>query len=144
MSLLVKDANTAVQSLSTISDAQANLVPVHAPAAVAGGVAVPVSTAAPLPVINAAATAASGANGTIATGGVAQTVFAGATPVNGFALQNTSSTDLWINDLGTAGVNAGFLVPSLQTFTSISGYRPAGSVSVYGATTGQTFCVRAW
>jgi len=54
MTLLVKDANTTVQSLSTQSDAQGNLVPVHVPAAVAGGVATPVSAVAPLPVINAA------------------------------------------------------------------------------------------
>lgn len=144
MTLLVKDANTAVQSLSTQVDAQSNLVPVHALAAVSGSVAVPVSASAPLPVINAAAAIADGANGTITAGGTAQTLFSGATPQNGFAVQNTSSADLWVNDLGAAGVNAGFLVPSLQTFTSISGYRPAGPLSIYGATTGQTFCARWW
>lgn len=43
MPLLVKDANTAVQSLSTQTDAAGALVPVHVPAAVASGIAVPAS-----------------------------------------------------------------------------------------------------
>ena len=42
MTLLVKDANTTIQSLSTEPDGSGNLVPVHAPASVAQGVASPV------------------------------------------------------------------------------------------------------
>ena len=43
MTLLVKDANTTVQSLATVADANGNLVPMHAPAATnALGVASPV------------------------------------------------------------------------------------------------------
>ena len=39
MSLLVKDANTTTQSLSTGLDSSGNLVPVHAPAAIVAGIA---------------------------------------------------------------------------------------------------------
>jgi hypothetical protein len=39
---LVKDANTTTQSISTLVDVAGNLVPVHAPAAIAGGIATPV------------------------------------------------------------------------------------------------------
>ena len=60
MTLLVKDANTTTQSISTQVDTAGNLVPVHAPAAIAGGVATPVGPTAPLPVINAAGSAVIG------------------------------------------------------------------------------------
>ena len=59
MTLLVKDANTTIQSLSTELDGNGNLVPVHAPASVSQGVASPVGPANPLPVINTAGAAAS-------------------------------------------------------------------------------------
>ena len=72
MTLLVKDANTTVQSLSTELDGSGNLVPVHAPAATnAQGVATPVGPQNPLPVINTAGAAASDGSGTVATGGSA-------------------------------------------------------------------------
>jgi len=59
MTLLVKDANTSVQSLSTVIDGNGALVPVHAPAASnAQGVASPVGPQNPLPVVNTAALAA--------------------------------------------------------------------------------------
>ena len=54
MTLLVKDANTTTQPISTQADVAGNLVPVHAPAAVVGGVATPVGPTAPLPVVNTA------------------------------------------------------------------------------------------
>ena len=58
MTLLVKDANTTTQPISTQTDVAGNLVPVHAPAAVVGGIATPVGPTAPLPVINTGAAAA--------------------------------------------------------------------------------------
>ena len=77
MTLLVKDANTTAQPISTQSDAAGNLVPVHAPASVIAGVATPVGPAAPLPVINTAGFAAIDGSATIVAGGTAQTLFAG-------------------------------------------------------------------
>ena len=56
MTLLVKDANTTVQSLATEVDGNGNLVPVHAPATTnAQGVSTAIGPQNPLPVINAAA-----------------------------------------------------------------------------------------
>src|SRR5713226_8048938 len=103
MTLLVKDANTTVQSLSTEVDGNGNLVPVHAPALTnAQGVATPVGLQNPLPVMNTAGAVASDGSGTVATGGSAQTLFGGIVPVNGFVVQNTSSSNLWISDVGVA------------------------------------------
>ena len=97
MTLLVKDANTTVQSLSTVVDGNGNLVPAHAPATTsAQGVATPVGPQNPLPVVNTAGSAAGDGSGTVAAGGTAQTLFGGAVPANGFLVQNNSSAALWI------------------------------------------------
>jgi len=73
MTLLVKDANTTVQPLSTELDGNGNLVPLHATASVSTqGVASPVGPQNPLPVINAAGAPASDGSGTVATGGSPQ------------------------------------------------------------------------
>ncbi len=105
MTLLVKDANTAVQALATALDGNGSLVPVHVPAASnAQGVATPVGPQNPLPVVNTAAAAASDGSGTVATGGAAQTLFGGIVPDNGFLVQNNSSAALWISDVGIASV----------------------------------------
>src|SRR6266568_6840882 len=101
MTLLVKDANTTVQSLATEVDGNGNLVPVHAPATTnAQGVSTSVGPQNPLPVINAAGVVASDGSGTLATGGSAQTLFGGIVPANGFLVQNNSSAALWISDVG--------------------------------------------
>lgn len=146
MTLLVKDANTTVQSLSTVADANSNLVPVHAPASTSAGVATPVGPQNPLPVINAAGSAASDGSGTVATGGSAQTLFGGIAPVNGFLVQNNSSAALWISDVGTAAAGGASiqLAASGGIFATPSGYKPAGAVSLYGGTTGQAFAARRW
>jgi hypothetical protein len=145
MALLVKDANTAVQSLSTTQDAAQNLVPVHVPAAVAGGIAVPVSMTAPLPVVNAAGTAASDGSGTIATGGTAQTLFGGIVPANGWLVCNNSTGALYVSDVGAAsGGGSSIQIAAGATFVTPSGYKPPGAVSIFGATTGQVFAARRW
>jgi hypothetical protein len=145
LTLLVKDANTATQSISTQTDAAGNLVPVHASAAIAGGIATPVGPAAPLPVINAAGAAAIDGSGTLVTGGTAQTLFAGAVPVNGYLVANNSSATLYVSDIGTASAG-GASVPIAPgaVFATPSGYRPAGAVSLFGGTTGQAFAARRW
>lgn len=147
MTLLVKDANTTVQSLATVADANGNLVPMHAAAATnAQGVATPVGAQNPLPVVNTAGNAANDGSGTVATGGNAQSLFGGIVPANGFLVQNNSSAALWISDTGTAsnGGAAIQLAPNGGLFVTPSGYRPAGAVSLYGGTTGQAFAARRW
>jgi hypothetical protein len=147
MTLLVKDANTTVQSLSTVTDGSGNLVPLHAPAVTnAQAVATPAGPQNPLPVVNTAATAASDGSGALAAGGNAQTLFGGAVPANGFLVQNNSAAALWICDTGAAS-NGGAsiqLAPNGGIFATPSGYKPAGPISLYGGTTGQAFAARRW
>src|SRR6266702_349749 len=147
MTLLVKDANTTVQSLATAVDSNGNLVPVHAPATTnAQGVSTAVGPQNPLPVINAAGAVASDGSGTLATGGSAQTLFGGIVPTNGFLVQNNSSAVLWISDVGVASAGGASvqLAANGGIFATASGYKPAGPVSLFGATTGQAFAARRW
>lgn len=145
MTLLVKDANTAVQSLSTQTDAAGALVPAHIPAALSGGIAVPVSAGAPLPVINAAGSAAADGSGAIVTGGTAQSLFGGVTPTNGYLVANNSTATLYVSDVGTAtGGGAGIPISAGAVWQTPPGYKPPGAVSIYGATTGQAFAARRW
>lgn len=145
MTLLVKDANTTTQSLSTQTDVAGNLVTVHAAALIAGGVAVPVGPTAPLPVLNAAGAAAVDGSATVVTGGMAQTLFAGVAPVNGYLVANNSSATLYVSDVGAANVGgASIPIAAGAVFMTPSGYKPAGVVSLYGAVTGQAFAARRW
>ena len=147
MTLLVKDANTTVQSLSTEVDGNGNLVPVHAPALTnAQGVSSPVGPQNPLPVINGAGSPATDGSGTVATGGAAQPLFGGIVPTSGFFVQNNSSAVLWISDVGVASAGGASiqLAANGSIFWTAAGYKPAGPVSLFGATTGQAFAARRW
>jgi hypothetical protein len=145
VTLLVKDANTTTQSISTGLDASGNLVPVHLPAAIVAGTATPVSSGAPLPVINTAGSVASDGSGTVAAGGTAQTLFGGIIPINGWLVANNSSAMLYASDVGAATPGGASIPVSPGTvFTTPSGYKPAGAVSLYGPTLGQAFAARRW
>lgn len=145
MTLLVKDANTTTQPLSTGLDSSGNLVPVHTPAAIVGGLATPVGAASPLPVINTAGLAARDGSGTVVTGGTAQALFGGVIPLNGWLVANNSAATLYLSDVGAA-TPGGASIPVAPggVFATPPGYRPAGAVSLYGATTGQAFAARRW
>jgi len=146
MTLLVKDANTQTQPLSTQSDVAGSLACVNVPASVVGGIATPVATSAPLPVINAAGSVAVDGSSTIATGGTAQTLFGGVVPANGFLIANpaASGDTLYFNDAGAAAVAGAGSIPVAPgaVFVTPSGYKPAGAVSIIGATTGDKFTAR--
>jgi hypothetical protein len=146
MTLLVKDANTTVQSLSTELDGSGNLVPMHAPASVSQGVASPIGPTNPMPVINTAGAVASDGSGSVATGGSPQTLFGGTVPTNGFLVQNNSSATLWVCDTGIASDGGASIQVAAEggLFATPPGYKPAGAVSLYGATTGQVFAARRW
>ena len=147
MTLLVKDANTVVQSLATESDGNGNLVPLHAPATTsAQGVSTAVGPQNPLPVTNTAAVAASDGSGAVATGGSAQALFGGIVPVNGFLVQNNSNAALWVSDVGTASAGGASVQIAANggLFMTPSGYKPGGAVSLFGVTTGQVFAARRW
>ena len=145
LTLLVKDANTTTQPISTQSDVAGNFVPVHAPAAVVGGIATPVGPTAPLPVVNTAGAAAVDGSGTVITGGTAQLLFAGVVPGNGYLVANNSSDTLYVCDVGVAASGgASIPIPAGAVFMTPSGYHPAGAVSLWGSTTGQAFAARRW
>ena len=144
MTLYVKDANATTQPISTQADTAGNLAPVHVPASVIAGVATPVSTANPLPVEVAAGAPAVVGDGTIVSATVAQTLFAGVTPVNGFSIGNNCASAMFINDGGTAANNVGFQLANGATYTTPPGYKPVGPVSVYGGTTSGNFTARRW
>jgi hypothetical protein len=145
MPLLVKDANTTVQSLSTQLDNAGNLVSVHTPAAIVSGVATPVSAAAPLPVISTAGTAAVDGSGTVALGGTAQMLFGGFVPTNGYLVANNGNSTVYICDTGVASVGGASVPVAVDAvFMTPSGYKPPGPVSLFGNTTGAAFAARRW
>lgn len=145
MTLLVKDANTTTQALSTGLDSVGNLVPLHAPASIVGGVATPASATAPLPVINVAGSIAVDGSGTVSVGGTAQILFGGVVPGNGWLVANNSSATLYVSDVGAATAGgASIPIAPGAVFPTPSGYRPAGPVSLYGAAGGQAFAARRW
>jgi hypothetical protein len=145
LTLLVKDANTTTQPISTQPDIAGNLVPVHAPAAVLDGIATPVGPTAPLPVINTGGAAAIDGSATVVVGGTAQTLFAGVVPNNGYLVANNSSAILYVSDVGSA-TSGGASIPIAvgAVFVTPSGYKPAGAVSLWGGVTGQAFAARRW
>jgi hypothetical protein len=145
MTLLVKDANTQTQSLSTQSDVAGSLVCLNVPASLVAGVATPNQRSAPLAVMNTAGAAAVDGSGTVAVGGTAQLLFGGAVPANGYLVANNSSATLYVSDVGTAtGGGASIPIAVGAVFMTPSGYQPTGPVSLYGGTTGQAFAARRW
>jgi len=127
------------------ADSSGNLAPVHVSAAMMGGVAVPAATGSPLPVINAAGSPALDGSGTITVGGTAQQLFGGVTPANGFQIGNTSAGILYVSDVGTASAGGSSMpIAAGAIYTTPDGYRPAGAVSIWGASTGQSFAARRW
>jgi hypothetical protein len=120
-------------------------VTVHAPATLVGGIATPVSQAAPLPVINTSGTPAVDGSGTVVAGGTAQVLFAGVVPSNGYLIANNSSQTFYVSDVGAATAGgASIPIPAGAVFMTPSGYNPAGAVSLWGSTTGQAFAARRW
>ena len=93
MTLLVKDANTTVQSLATEVDGNGNLVPLHAPASTnAQGVSTPVGPQNPLPVINTAGSRGERRQRHASPPAAARRrCSAASVPANGFLVQNNSS-----------------------------------------------------
>jgi hypothetical protein len=145
MTLLVKDANSTAQPISTQSDAAGNLVPLHVPASVIAGVATPISAANPLPVIVSEGTVAIDGSGTIVSATVAQTLFGGVTPTTGFQIGNNCASTIWVRATGSpAGDHAGMPVAVGGTYTTPLNYRPPAPVSIYGGTTAGNFEAIRW
>ena len=84
-------------------------------------------------------------SGSITTGGAAQTMMAANTSRNGFCIQNTSSADLWVGFVGTAAAGGSSLkLPAGTLYESLPHGVPTGAISIFGATTGQSFAAVEW
>jgi hypothetical protein len=86
------------------------------------------------------------ASGTITAGGTAQSLFSGAPSGIKLYFQNTSDTDMWINELGSTAVSAS---PSIKIaaggiYESPNGIPIKKSISLLCATTGKTFTARIY
>jgi hypothetical protein len=85
---------------------------------------------------------------TITAGGTAQNLFSAATPANGFEIGNPdASEDLWVSDSTTAAANGTGsyrVAANGGTYTTPTGYKPVGAVSIVGATTGHKITARKW
>lgn len=82
---------------------------------------------------------------TITSGGTAQVLMAANANRGGFAFQNLSSSDLYINDVGTAAATGSSLkIPAGALYETPIHWTPTGAISVFGATTSQAFAAREW
>lgn len=91
------------------------------------------------------AQAASDRSGTITSGGASQTVMGQNNNRHGCSIQNVSSGDLWVNDVGGSAVanQPSFKVTSGAMYQCVNGSGTA-AITVLGATTGQAFAAREW
>jgi hypothetical protein len=86
----------------------------------------------------------------IAAGGTAQLLIAANAARHGWRLQNTSGGDLWFKDVGSTGTDASaggpgcFKIASGGYYESPPGGGAQGNISVFGATSGQTFSGSWW
>lgn len=79
------------------------------------------------------------ATSTITTGGTAQPLFAARFDRGAFYVQNNSAGDLRIQFDGSAAVNSGIKLAPGSLYESPPGVGASGTVSIWGATTGQEF-----
>jgi len=85
-------------------------------------------------------------SGTIASGGVAQTLAAARTDRQGFWLQNQSNADLWVNEIGStaAATQPAIRIPAGAYWIMEDTGVTVAAISIFGATTGQAFAAREW
>lgn len=85
-------------------------------------------------------------SGTITVGGTAQVLMHDNSAREGFMIQNISSGDLWINELGgTAAASQPCIkLTSGQLYETLGSQPCPYAISIFGATTGQAFIAREW
>jgi hypothetical protein len=148
MTVTFKDAATTPQAFATLPTSAGELAVVHTQAAAVNGVATPISNASPMPVMLTSGLVASDGSGTIAAGGVAQNLFSGTVPTNGYWVFNHNALlgrTLYISDVGVAsagGTSVG--VAPQSEWRTPPGYKPAATVSIFGTDTGDVFAARRW
>lgn len=84
-------------------------------------------------------------SGTITLGATAQTLMIRNDSRQGLYIQNNSAGPLWISSVGTAAATQpSLLLQSGDYYESPANGVPATAISIFGATTGQTFTAREW
>jgi hypothetical protein len=85
-------------------------------------------------------------SGTITAGGTAQTLMVYNDAREGFMVQNNSTGDLWINELGSTAVASqpSIKIASGQLYESPKNLPCPYAISIIGATTSQAFTAREW
>ena len=85
---------------------------------------------------------------TIAAGGTAQALCAADPKRMGYRVQNLSSGNLFINDVGgtavTTGTGSSFTLIPGALYESPTSMRPINAISIIGATTSQSFSAVEW
>ncbi len=83
-------------------------------------------------------------SGSITAGGTAQQLMAANPSRRAWSIQNTSSGDLWVNEIGGTALLASpsIQVPAGALYESPASYASPSAISIIGATTGQTFTAR--
>lgn len=102
-----------------------------------------VTVASPLPV-TAASVSRSSTNGSITTGGTAQTWAAAGAIVHGCMIQNTSVLPEYLRMDGTAASAASLMLASGGSYECPITGLPTAASSIFGSTTGQTFYSEVW
>lgn len=84
------------------------------------------------------------ASGTITTGGTAQTLLASNGSRKGCSVQNLSTQDLWISNVGTAAASkpSQWVPPGSEWSCPFN--TATAAISIFGASTGQAFTARSW
>lgn len=83
-------------------------------------------------------------SGSITTGGTAQNAAAANSVRRGMWVQNTSGADMRVSASGAASATDGILVAPGQILNYPPNGVPVTAISVWGATTGQTFEAAEW
>ena len=86
-------------------------------------------------------------SGSIAAGGTAQQLAPANAARKGWRLQNTSTGDLWFNDTGgTASIGGAdsFKIGAGGYYETPVGGSSQAAISIFGATTSQTFSASEW
>ena len=85
-------------------------------------------------------------SGTIATGATAQTLMSANAARKGWFIQNNSTGDLWVNCFGGTAIagQPSLLIPAGALYETPDGGSGGDALSIYGATTGQTFTSAEW
>lgn len=84
-------------------------------------------------------------SGTVASGGVSQTLAAANASRRGFWIQNQSSDNLWLSSNGAAvATQPSLQIPSGALYEFPSTGIPVTALAIFGATTGQAFAAKEW